>query len=262
MSIKIKSFNQYNEQVVLDYINYSINESVDIKSILHKTLLKIKNFSTESKKRIIEHLIVGLLAVYSPVIVHKVILDSSADPQTKSIAISTLDEKEKTGTDSTNWKNGFEFTLSQNGWNHIKDEEKLKLRAYSIGDGMITVGYGHAEPEFSSNYKVGDKISENEARKLLKSDLTIAADGVRKIFREWNKNGKDVKITQEMFDALVSIAFNCGISNLRTSELIQDIKREDFVEAGKKIKTFNLSKRFPGLEQRREKESEMFLASL
>ena len=65
-----------------------------------------------------------------------------------------------------------------------------------------------------------------------------------------------------MFDALVSIAFNTGVGGLRRSELMQDLKKGDHEVAGEKIKTFRVSKKFPGLYDRREKESQMFLASL
>ena len=93
-------------------------------------------------------------------------------------------------------------------------------------------------------------------------DLTNYSDGVRKIFKDWEEKGLDVKINQDMFDALVSIAFNTGINGLRKSMMIQDIKKGKFEEAGEKIKTLRVSKKFPGLTNRREKESKMFLASL
>jgi GH24 family phage-related lysozyme (muramidase) len=65
-----------------------------------------------------------------------------------------------------------------------------------------------------------------------------------------------------MFDALVSLAYNSGVGSLRQSELIQLIKKGELKLAGDSIRDYNLNKKFPGLETRREKESEMFLASL
>ncbi len=56
--------------------------------------------------------------------------------------------------DVDNWKKGYEFSISKKGINHIKQEEKLRLKAYDIGDGMITIGYGHAEPMETSKYKL------------------------------------------------------------------------------------------------------------
>jgi len=92
--------------------------------------------------------------------------------------------------------------------------------------------------------------------------LKEAADGVRRMFKDWEKEGVDVTITQSMFDALVSMAFNAGVSGLRNSEVVQHIKRGDYQMAADSIKTFRVSSKFPGLAVRRAKESEMFLSSI
>ena len=258
MSHIIKSYNFYTEKQIIKYIDYSINESLSPTDIWNKISSKIKDLSYDSKKRVIKHFIAGLMGIGSLVGALNMIQTSTADKETIEIAKSVIKSK----TEENDWKKGYEFTLSDSGWKHIRNEEKLKLQAYSIGDGMITIGYGHAEPENNSQYKVGDIISKNQANKLLRDDLKKTADGVRRIFKEWEDKGIEVKINQDMFDALVSIAYNTGIGSLRTSDLIQDIKVSDFKSAGEKIKNFKTSPDFPGLEIRREKESKMFLASL
>jgi len=265
----IKSYNVFNEDKrvnnIINYIDYSINESVDIKEIWNTALEKIKGLSHESKKKILKHIIISLLVFNTSTNVANMIKNSDIGGDLKQISLGVvgshapeLKEKEE----AEKWKSGTEYTLSQKGWDHIKEEESLRLTAYSIGDGMITIGWGHAERSDISNYSVGQKISEAEAQELLEMDLKKIADGVRDIFEEWKEEGNDVKITQDMFDALVSIAFNTGVGGLRRSDLIQDIRKGDYNEAGEKIKTFRVSKKFPGLVDRREKESEMFLASL
>jgi lysozyme len=274
----VKTYNSFNEEKIvndiIDYIDYSINEGVDIKSIWDKAVNKIKNLSEEAKRKVIKYVLVSLLAFNTVVNVSNLVKGSNADPVTKEIAASILSQKDLEKTDSikveeSKWKKGYEFTFSQKGWNHIKMEEgnprhpgEPVLKAYKIGDGKITVGWGHAEPVRKSKFKVGQKITTSDADELLKMDLTNASDGVRRIFKDWEEKGLDVKINQDMFDALVSIAFNTGINGLRKSMMIQDIKKGNFEEAGEKIKTLNVSKKFPGLQDRREKESEMFLASL
>lgn len=152
----------------------------------------------------------------------------------------------------------FNYTLSQNGWDFIRNDEKLRLTAYDIKDGKITIGWGHAEPKKTSKYKVGDTITKSVAQKLLKKDLTKAADGVRRIFKQWEDKGIDVEITQNQFDALVSIAFNMGVSGLRMSQLIQDIKKGNLETAAETIKSEGTSDKFPGLVSRRMRESELF----
>lgn len=151
------------------------------------------------------------------------------------------------------------FILSQNGWDFIKDHEKLKLKAYNLGDGMITVGWGHAERENDSKYQVGDVITKGEAQKLIQKDMKVAADGIRRILNQWKGKGIDVELNQNQFDALVSLAFNCGVQSIRDSDFIQEIKKGNLEKAGEMIKTFNLNDKFKGLEHRRKKESELFL---
>jgi lysozyme len=274
----VKTYNSFNEDKIvsdiINYIDYSINEGVDIKSIWNKTVDKIKSLSTEAKRKVIKHVIVSLLVFNTVTNVYNLVKGSNADSETKEIAASILSQKDVEKADSvkaeeSKWKKGYEFTLSQKGWDHIKSEEgdprhpgEPVLKAYKLGDGKVTVGWGHAEPVRKSKFKVGQKITTSDADELLKMDLTNASDGVRRIFKDWEEKGLDVKINQDMFDALVSISFNTGINGLRKSMMIQDIKKGKFEEAGEKIKTLNVNKKFPGLQDRREKESEMFLASL
>ena len=275
MKIINKSLNE--EKIVNDiinYIDYSINEGADIKSIWDKAVDKIKNLSEEAKRKVIRYVLVSLLAFNTVANVYNLVKGSNADSETKEIATSILSEKDVAKEDSikledAKWKKGYEFTLSQKGWDHIRMEEgdprhpgEPVLKAYKIGDGKITVGWGHAEPVGRSKFKVGQEITHGEASELLKMDLTTASDGVRRIFKEWEEKGINVKINQDMFDALVSICFNTGIGGLRRSDMIQNIKSGDYEEAGEKIKTLSVSKKFPGLANRREKESKMFLASL
>jgi lysozyme len=150
------------------------------------------------------------------------------------------------------YKMGYEWKLSQDGWDHIREEEGLKLKAYKIGDGKITVGYGHAEPIKDSKFKVGETITKEKAEELLKQDIKIAADGVRRMFKDWEKDNTDIKITQSMFDALVSIAYNVGVGGLRRSDLVNKLKRGEYEQAGDSILHFKTSKRFPGLAKRRQ----------
>jgi len=270
----IKAYSSFNEEKIvndiINYIDYSINEGVDIKSIWDKAVDKIKNLSEEAKRKVIKYVLVSLLAFNTVANVYNLVKGSNADSQIKEIATSILSERKADSIKlEDKWKKGYEFTLSQKGWDHIRMEEgdprnpgQPVLKAYKLGDGKITIGWGHADPIRKSKFKVGQEITPSDASQLLKMDLTTASDGVRRIFKEWEERGIDVKINQDMFDALVSICFNTGIGGLRKSDMIQNIKSGDYEEAGEKIKTLNVNKKFPGLASRREKESKMFLASL
>ena len=256
----ISSFNTYNEELIvqqiIEYIDYSINESADVKSIWNNVINKIKGLSKSAKRKIIKYAIGSLLVFNTVTNVIQIINDSNASPEDKQIAIEMCEDKKD------KYKAGYDFVLSSDGWEHIKNEEKCKLTAYKIGDGMITVGYGHAEKIGKTKLRVGQKITQEKADEYLKEDLKEAADGVRRMFKDWEEEGVNVTITQSMFDALVSIAFNTGVGGLRRSELVQHIKRGDYQMAADSIKTFRVSSKFPGLAVRRAKESEMFLASI
>lgn len=257
---RIYNFNQYNEDLIvnqiIEYIDYSINESADIKSIWDNVVNKIKGLSEKAKRKIIKYAIGSLLVFNTVTNVVQIINDSNASPEDKKIAIEMCEDKKE--VEKT--KPGYQFTISNDGLDHIKNEEKCKLVAYSIGDGMITVGYGHAEKIGKTKLKVGKKITQEQADKYLKEDLEEAIEGVKRIFKEWEDNGIYREITQSQFDALVSIAFNAGVNGLRTSDIIQHIKSGDFELAADSIKTFKVSPKFPGLATRRQKESKMFLS--
>ena len=252
---------------IIFWIDNSINESTDTGSFWNRVLEKIKGLSLQAKRRVIKHALATLLIFNTAANIWNAVKTSSVDQETRQMASEIL--KAEDSTQTAEWKFGFEFAPSQKLWNHIKMEEgdprhpgEPVLKAYKLGDGRITVGWGHAEKIKSSKFKVGQKISRAEADGLLKADLIEASNGVKRMFKEWQDKGIEIKITQDMFDALTSIVFNAGIGSLRKSELVQDIKSGNLEEAGQKIKTFKTSKKFPGLQDRREKESEMFLASL
>lgn len=160
---------------------------------------------------------------------------------------------------------------------HLKYEEgsirhkgKPNLVAYDLGDGAYTIGYGHAIfpneqegfeflPRYSKIIPGETRITKEDAEVLLKDDMREAESVINRILDQWEDKGIKPPITQGMYDAMVSMAFNMG-RGIRTSDFIQAVKRSDFDLAKKLIlKTSeNLFDDFPGLEPRRKKESEMF----
>jgi lysozyme len=264
----IKRYNLYSEEQrvneIISYVELSINESRDIKTIWNTTISKLKNLSKEAKRKVLRYTLYSLLAFNTVVNVSQIINSSSADPETKEISNELLQDisSEEEEEEEEKYKKGYEWKFSQDGWDHIREEEGLRLKAYKIGDGMITVGYGHAEPIKKSKFKVGETITKEKAEELLKDDLKKAADGVRRMFKDWEEEGIDIPITQSMFDALVSMAYNAGVGGLRRSDVVDKLKSGEYEQAGDSILNFKTSKKFPGLAKRRQKESEMFLASL
>lgn len=158
---------------------------------------------------------------------------------------------------------------------------KPVLTAYNIGDGAYTIGYGHAvfkdisrgdnsgKYDFLVPYKEyvkmkqrGEKvtITPEQAEQLLKDDVKIASEGLDRLLDEWKADGVNPKITQPMYDAMVSMIYNMGVTTFRKSEFIQLVKRGKFKEAAEAIKSTSsqMFRKYPGLIVRRGDESETF----
>jgi hypothetical protein len=88
------------------------------------TISKLKNLSEDSKRKVLRYTLYSLLAFNTVVNVSQIINSSSADPETKEIAKEILQEEK--------YKKGYEWKLSNSGWNHIKEEEGLKLKACAL----------------------------------------------------------------------------------------------------------------------------------
>lgn len=158
----------------------------------------------------------------------------------------------------------FQLSTSPEGIEFIKEHEKLRLEAYEIEDGMVTIGYGHAEPKETSKYKIGDKITEREANNLLMQDIKKAEEGLKRLFTFWDEEGVNVMISQHMWDSMVSMAYNMGVGGLRSTEFVLSLKDQNYMEAADSILTSGVKKadKFPGLIDRREAEKELFLKNL
>jgi len=230
----------------------------NVQDYVNNILSKVKYLPYETKKKYLIIAISTLLGYTSYPVIQSM-FDKSPDKETKEIVRRVMNKKDNFSM----FKDGTKFRLSKKGFQHIMDEEKPKLIAYALGDGKITVGYGHAEPVETTKLKVGQKITKEQAKLYLKEDLKIAADGVRRMFNDWKKQDKNYKVTQDMFDALVSMAFNMGVSGLRNTNLVDHLRDGDYKTAGQLIKQTNIDNdSFPGLEKRRNKESNMFLSYL
>ena len=94
--------------------------------------------------------------------------------------------------------------------------------------------------------------------------MQLAANGLDRLLGDWKGNGIKPNITQPMYDAMVSMIYNMGITNFRESDFIQLVKRNKFNEAAETIKstTSQLFDEYPGLITRRARESALFKSGL
>jgi len=141
--------------------------------------------------------------------------------------------------------------VSPEGAAFIKKFEGLRLSSYECQAGVWTVGYGTTGPDIGPD----TKITKQEAEILFASDLMQFESGVRDFLK--------VTVNQNQFDALVSFAYNVGLSAFRNSTLLRLLNdRADtqivaaeflrWIYAGNK-------KASEGLKIRREKEKQLFL---
>lgn len=238
-----------NESQLIDKLSSLISDKSDVKKYIDYISSKYNKLAPEAKKKLLKTILILSLTFFSA----NQIFSMISDKNMKNDAVEVIKDIEKRDVFNIN-----KAKMSKSGIEHLKSEEKLKLKAYKIGDGKITIGYGHAEPINKSKYRLGQSITIDKANKLLEKDIKTAEDGVKRIFREWEKNGIRVKINQNQFDALVSMAFNMGIGNLRNSDFIQELKRNNIAKAAELIKDTGVSDKFSGLYTRREKEYNMF----
>jgi GH24 family phage-related lysozyme (muramidase) len=176
------------------------------------------------------------------------------------------------------------LTFSDSLVDFLKNEEGIGgepvLTAYDLGDGAYTIGYGHAVfrdpsrgdnggkydflPKYNKITPGKTKITPEQAEILLRDDIKTAADGLDRLLDEWKAKGINPKITQPMYDAMVSMIYNMGIDNFRQSDFIQLVKKNKFQSASEVIKNTSnqMFKKYPGLITRRSKESELFKSGL
>lgn len=208
---------------------------------------KTKSFPSLIRTKTLKYVILILIGIFGfGAIINS--LPSEFETVKKEIVQSQVPQKTK------------EFSApiksSNNLSNFIKAEEGLRLKVYDIKDGMLTVGWGHAEDKHHTKMRVGKKISKEKAEKLLISDIKEAEEGLNKILNNWKSSGLKLTINQNMYDAMISMIFNMGIGNFRESEFVQLVKKNKMQEAKEKILTTNVT--YEGHKSRRQKESEMF----
>lgn len=111
----------------------------------------------------------------------------------------------------------------------IKQFESCKLTAYKVdkNEKYYTIGWGH----YGADVKKGMKISKETADKLFRNDIKYFETSVNSCLK--------VKVTQSMFNALVSFTYNVGLGNLKKSSLLKYINKKQFTKASKEFKKWN-----------------------
>ncbi len=115
------------------------------------------------------------------------------------------------------------------------------------------IGYGHM---LNSQYEMGERITQEKAEELYKSDLQR--------FEEAVKGAIHVPMTLNMYAACVAFAYNAGGHGFASSETASLINQKKYKEAFLRWKTekINLGTKYEkGLRRRRERESSLFMGN-
>ncbi len=141
------------------------------------------------------------------------------------------------------------MTPSQWLYDFLKTYERFRPTAYlPTRNDRWTVGYGH-----TTGVKEGDTCSLAQAEEWLHQDIVNAVHLV--------STRVTVPLTQNQFDALVSLIFNCGEEPLDKT-LGHLLNAGDYVGAAAQFRRWDrqAGKELPGLEKRRIAEAARFNA--
>jgi len=230
----------------------NIKTKDDAVSYIIQLYSTIKNFPDVIKKRIFKYVLTLLVATFGlnvilgalPTNIQKTAKDETPELIGKALVKPKAKEQITPAKSSEAIKD------------FIKGEEDFSLKAYALGDGMVTVGWGHAEPKRHSHFKVGHKITREKAQQLFDKDIIEAETGLNRILTDWEEEGINIKVNQDMYDAMVSMIFNMGIGNFRNSDFIQLVKQNKMMKAKREILTTNAN--YKGVKERRKKEANKF----
>ncbi len=135
----------------------------------------------------------------------------------------------------------------------------MELNAYKCPGGVWTIGIGHTGDVDGVPISKGMLITKADAMELLRED-------VKRIERYLNRQPFVGRLTQGMFDALVSFIFNVGTSAFETStmrkQLCINATSDEIVKEFHKwvYGTVNgKKKKLDGLVRRRKHEAAMFI---
>jgi lysozyme len=139
--------------------------------------------------------------------------------------------------------------IGASGLTLIKVSEGRRLQTYIDPVGIPTVCYGHTGPDV----RLGQRYTPEQCDAILLKDIKVHRDGVMRCTR--------VPLNQNQSDAVVSLAFNIGVSRYCNSTLARKLNAGDYAGAANEFPkwTYAGGQQLPGLVTRREAERRLFL---
>jgi lysozyme len=153
---------------------------------------------------------------------------------------------------------------SRKGLEFIAAFESFRSRLYNDAANHATIGFGHlvhkgpingSEPE---EFKRG--ISLERAYEILALDAADAEEEVNRKVKVLTDEDPSNDLTQDQFDALVSLVFNIGDGNFERSTVLLDVNGHNFADVPRALALWNKAggKELVGLTKRRHAEGEAF----
>lgn len=146
------------------------------------------------------------------------------------------------------------MTTSKRAVDLIKKFEGFFADAYICPAGVPTIGYGSTMWSDGKKVKLGEKISMENAQKLLLWELQQKEYSLNKLI-----------LNQNQFDALMSFVYNVGIGNLMKSTLYKkallnsnDITISDEFMKWNKARVKGVLTPLKGLTRRRQEEANLY----
>ncbi len=130
--------------------------------------------------------------------------------------------------------------------------ESFRSQSYRCPAGVWTIGFGST----GSDIVEGLTWTDEQCEARFKQDLAKFESGVSYMLL--------VAVNENQFSALVSFAYNCGLTALGSSTLIHCLNKGNPMDAAEEFKRWNKAKGrvLQGLTDRREAERRLFLRAV
>lgn len=144
-------------------------------------------------------------------------------------------------------------TINKIGLKLIAQFEGCYLQAYLCPAKVWTIGIGTTIYPNGVKVKKGDKCTQEQAHEYLAHDMIE--------FEKTVNESVKVPLSQNQFDALVSLAYNIGSTAFKNSTLLKKLNAKDYQGAADQFLRWNKGggKVLKGLVRRREAERALFL---
>ena len=151
--------------------------------------------------------------------------------------------------------------ISENGLKLIQEFESFVNAPYLDSARVWTIGYGSTYYPNGKPVTGRDKPITREYAETIQRHV-IATDFEPVINELLEKEIASGFITQNMYDAILSLTYNIGVNGFKRSSVLKLLKQGDKHNAGNAFLLWNMSggKVLRGLVRRRERERKLFLS--